>query len=491
LKILMLSAEVSPFAKVGGLADVVGSLPKDLRRLGHDCRVIMPAYAMIENNPDYEIKTVIAKFTVRMNPTWTKEAYLKEIVHSGVTFYLLGTDEWFGESTSSQTVYLPGSDQHLFFSKAILTAMNALGWTPDIIHCNDWHTGFTPVLMREMKDKTWDQSASVFTIHNLAYQGEFDADVLKKLDLPMELFNLHQLETYGRVNFLKAGCVYADQVNTVSPTYAQEIQTPEYGCRLEGLMKHLADYDRLSGILNGIDYDEFNPETDPCIPAHFSASSPEGKAACKAGVLAELGLRPIKGSALMGVVSRLSSQKGMDLMLETAQQLFALKAQLIIQGLGDPWLAGEFRNLQDAFPDNFRFVEKFDASLAQRVYAGSDIFLMPSSFEPCGLGQLIAMRYGTIPLVRKTGGLADTVFDGLNGFVFEERSSAEFLATCKRAVTTFGDPDKWTKLVHSAMTSDHSWERSACEYVEMYEKALEDRRNSLLKGVSVNGGKAS
>ncbi len=256
-------------------------------------------------------------------------------------------------------------------------------------------------------------------------------------------------------------------------------------------MKHLADYDRLSGILNGIDYDEFNPETDSAIPAHFSTKSSAGKAECKAGVLAELGLRSIKGSALMGVVSRLSSQKGMDLMLETAEQLFALKAQLIIQGLGDPWLASEFRNLQDAYPDNFRFVEKFDAPLAQRVYAGSDIFLMPSSFEPCGLGQLIAMRYGTVPLVRKTGGLADTVFDGLNGFVFEQRSSEEFLATCKRAITTFGDPDKWGKLVQSAMTADHSWTRSACDYVDMYEKALEERRQSVLTGVPLKNVMAS
>jgi starch synthase len=472
----MLSAEVAPFAKVGGLADVAGSLPKALRSLGHDVRVMMPSYGMIEKDPQWHLDTVLEPFDVRLSAEFIKAAYLKHVDHHGVPFYFLGTDQWFTESISSQTVYLPGSDQHLFFAKAALRASVAMNWVPDIVHCNDWHTGFAPVLMRETGSHTWDASATVFTIHNLAYQGEFEEDILRKVDLPMALFNSHQLETYGRVNFLKAGCVYADQVTTVSPTYALEIQTPEYGCRLEGLMQYLAGNECLSGILNGIDTEEFNPETDPALPAHFSASDRSGKAECKLKLLSEIGMRPVEGAALMGVVSRLSSQKGMDLLIDTVHELFKENVQLVVQGLGDPWLAGEYRRLQDAYPKQFRFLEKFDADLAQRVYAGSDIFLMPSSFEPCGLGQLIAMRYGTIPLVRRTGGLADTVFDNLNGFVFDHRNAEEFLATCRRAVKTFGDKGTWNLLVKTAMSADYSWTRSAKDYVALYERALDQRR---------------
>ncbi len=243
-------------------------------------------------------------------------------------------------------------------------------------------------------------------------------------------------------------------------------------------MQHLAETECLSGILNGIDTDEFNPEADPAIPCHYSASDPSGKEACKSGLLKEIAMPQIQGAALMGVVSRLSSQKGMDLLIDTVDELFELNVQLVVQGLGDPWLAGEYRRLQERYPKQFRFLEKFDAGLAQRVYAGSDIFLMPSSFEPCGLGQLIAMRYGTIPLVRRTGGLADTVFDDQNGFVFEKRSGEEFLATCKRAVTTYGDGPKWRKLVTAAMSADYSWERSAKAYSALYEHAVDQRRHT-------------
>ena len=476
MKILLLSAEVAPFAKVGGLADVAGSLPKALRSLGHDVRVMMPSYGMIERDPAWKLETALERFEVRLSADFVKTAYLKHLEHCGVSFYFIGTDQWFPESISSQTVYLPGSDQHLFFSKAALRASQELDWIPDVVHCNDWHTGFTPVLMRETGHPTWNDTATIFTIHNLAYQGEFDEDILRRLDLPMTLFNLHQLETYGRVNFLKAGCVYADQVNTVSPTYALEIQTPEYGCRLEGLMQHLSAAECLTGVLNGIDTVEFDPEKDPLIPAHYSSANLEGKAECKRALLTEIGLRPIEGAALMGVVSRLSSQKGMDLLIDTIKELFAENVQLVVQGLGDPWLATEYRRVQDAYPNQFRFLEKFDPRLAQRVYSGSDIFLMPSSFEPCGLGQLIAMRYGTIPLVRRTGGLADTVFDGQNGFVFENRSGEEFLATCRRAVAAFGNSTKWRKLVKNAMDADYSWKRSAKAYVELYQRAVASRR---------------
>lgn len=479
LKILIVSAEVAPFAKVGGLADVAGSLPKALKKLGHDVRVLMPSYAMIENDPRWQL-TLEKSFAIKLGQGWKKQAYIKSTELAGVKFYFAGTNQWFTESISSPTVYLPGSDQYLFLAKVTLEALKQLKWIPDVIHCNDWHTGFIPVMMEEADQSTWAETASVFTIHNLAYQGEFDEEILRKLELPMALFNFKQLETYGRVNFLKSACVYSDQVNTVSPTYALEIQTPEYGCRLEGLMRYLDENDQLRGILNGLDEDEFNPMTDPDIAAPFDPSNLGGKAACKKALLEELNLKPLEGAPLFGVVSRLSSQKGMDLFIECAPQFFKLNAQLVVQGLGDPWLADRFRELQDLYPDKFRFVEKFDQPFAQRVYAGSDIFLMPSSFEPCGLGQMIAMRYGTIPLVRKTGGLADTVFDGKNGFVFEERSPQALIETCRRAVRSFGSAN-WGQLVQAAMAFDSTWTRSAHEYVAMYEAAIRGRTEQSVK----------
>lgn len=476
---LFLSAEVAPFAKVGGLADVAGSLPKALRDLGHDVRVMMPLYRMIEKDPRWKLETALDGFAVRTSSGWKKTAHLKCLDHQGVPTYFLGANQWFSETQNSQTVYLPGSDQYIFFAKGALEAVKQLGWIPDLVHCNDWHTGFVPVLLREGGDRIWDRTTSAFTIHNLAYQGEFGEEVLQKLGLPMSLFNMHALETFGRVNFLKSGCVYSDQVNTVSRTYASEIQTPEYGCRLEGLMQHLANCGRLSGILNGIDANEFDPAKDVNLAANYNAARFSGKARCKQALQRELKLPTSSSSsstpALLGAVTRLSSQKGMDLFLEAADRLFELNVQVVVQGLGDPYLANAFRKMQDGRPDRFRFIERFDPELAQRVYAGSDIFLMPSSFEPCGLGQMIAMRYGAIPIARATGGLADTVFEGENGFVFEERSPDAFFAAVGRALSAYHKPVSWKKLVKGAMAEDHSWSRSAEEYSTLYERALAGR----------------
>jgi len=477
LKILYISHEVSPFAKVGGLADVAGSLPKSLKALGHDVRVLMPAYRMVLEDPQWQAQPVCEPFNVAVNPVDSKVATLHQtkLPGSDVPVLLLGTDEWFTETVSSQTVYLPGSSQHVFFSKAVLAMCKEIGWIPDVIHCNDWHTGMIPVLMRECGDPTWDPVASIFTIHNLAYQGEFGSDILDQLDLPQSLFNMYQLETFGAVNFLKSGCVYADQVNTVSPQYANEIQTEAFGCRLEGVMKHLKEQHRLGGILNGIDQDEFNPETDKRIASNFSRTDLSGKAKCRTDLMEELHMAQIPNAPLIGVVSRLSSQKGMDMLLEVADRLFLCPMQLIVQGLGDDWLAQKFRSLADRFPYHFRFIERFDANLAQKVYAGCDMFLMPSNFEPCGLGQLIAMRYGTVPIVRATGGLANTVTEGSNGFVFGDSDPQALLATCRRAGFAFGNQESWNSLIRSAMSYDSSWGRSADAYSKTYQRAHEGR----------------
>lgn len=476
LKILYVSAEVSPFAKVGGLADVAGSLPRALRALGHDVRVVMPAYQMVEHNHRWQIDSVVGGVQVTIRPGWTKRAYLRETAADEVPVYLLGTDQWFTEARTSETIYLPGADQHLFFARALLACFEATGWIPDVIHANDWHTGFIPVLMREQHAAAWDPVAAVHTIHNLAYQGTFGTEILDKLDLPHSLFNLHKLEAHGRTNFLKAGCVYADKVNTVSARYAQEIQTPAFGCGLDGLMRHLHQQGRLEGILNGIDTDLFNPATDPRLAAPFSAEDSAGKAICRQALLTELKLKPIKGAPLASVVSRLSGQKGFDLLDEIVPELTKMPMQVVILAVGDAHLAAEMRALETAHPKHVRFVERFDLDLAQRLYAGSDLFLMPSAYEPCGLGQLIALRYGTVPVVRETGGLADTVHEAQNGFSFPDFDAGQFLEACRRAHAVYGHKPTWNALVQTGLSGSYGWDASARKYEKMYERAMAERR---------------
>lgn len=475
LKVLFVSIEVSPFAKVGGLADVAGSLPKALKAQGHDVRIVMPSYKMVEDDPRFKLTKVIDDLTVSVGPNWTKQAYVLEGLLDEVPVYFIGTDEWFTETVSSETVYLPGADHYLFFSNALLEMAKKLNWKPDVVHCNDWHTGFTPVIMRERFCKMWDSIGVVYTIHNLAYQGEFGFDTIDKAGLPHHLFNFQQLETFGSVNFLKAGCVFSDQTNTVSETYAKEIQTQQFGCRLEGLMQHLDRNGRLHGILNGIDTEVFDPATDPYLAKHYSLQDPSGKAACKLDILERLEMRPIEGAPLLGVVSRLSNQKGMDLMLQIAREMFDLPCQLVVQGLGDEWLTQQFKDLEKEFPEHFRFVNAFDVAMAQRIYAGSDVFLMPSAFEPCGLGQMIALRYGTIPVVRHTGGLADTVFEGQNGFVFADSDPGQLVEAVKRMHETYSSAEPWAELIQKAMSGEYGWDASARKYAELYERAVASR----------------
>lgn len=475
MRILFASAEVAPFAKVGGLADVAGSLPLALQARGHEVKVVMPAYQMILDrwSPQRSID-----FEVRMNPYWTARATLHEVHAEGLTLWLIEGCGFFSGIGRSEEVYTPGRDAYLFFAQAALEACLATEWTPDIVHAHDWHMGFLPVLMRETRGGRWEGVASCITIHNLAYQGEFGPDTLEVAGLPKSLYNMHALETYGAVNFLKSGCVYADQVNTVSPNYAQEIQTGEYGCRLDGLMGYLYDQGRLRGILNGINVHHHNPATDPDLPVNFSVDDLTGKAASRTQLMEELGLDPDTNAPLLGVVSRLSNQKGFDLMIGAADRILGMGARWIVLGTGDPWSAGELRRLEAQYPGRVRFVEAFDVALAQRIYGGCDIFLMPSAFEPCGLGQMFAMRYGTVPVVRQTGGLADTVKEGETGFVFTERTAEEFGDATARAIAAFRDPDTWQKLVYTCMTQDFSWSSSAQAYEAMYADAVAHRSNA-------------
>lgn len=471
MKILFISAEVAPFAKVGGLADVAGSLPKALRDLGHDVKVFMPGYGMVT-----EGHTPFRKgLSVPVNPNWTAKADCYELDMDGVPVWLVGNDEVFTPTQTSEQVYAYGRDAYLFFAQAALALCEAEGWIPDVLHANDWHTGFVPVFLREKGGPRWKRTASVFTIHNLLYQGTFGKDTLDVAGLPESLFTMDKLETWGGINFIKSACVYAERVNTVSPTYAKEITTAEYGAGQWGLMSDLKQLGKLRGILNGIDYDFFNPEADPHIASKFSPEDLTGKAACKAALQAECGFEVNPSIPLVGIVSRLSDQKGFDLILKQAYAMLDQPVQFVALGTGDPWAAEQLRQLQAEWPDRVHFAQRYDAPFAQRIYAGSDLFLMPSAFEPCGLGQMIACRYGTLPIVRRTGGLADSIVEGQNGFVFEHKTARELLTTLKRALSAYHSSEEWAKLVRQAMTTDFGWTVSAKQYEEMYRDAVQAR----------------
>lgn len=478
MRILFCSAEVAPFAKVGGLADVAGSLPKALQAGGHEVRVVMPAYGLIlERWAPISTTT----FEVRINPTWTAQATVHEVVAEGLHLWLIDGPAFFSGIHRSEDVYTQGRDAYVFLAQATLEACHALNWRPEIVHAHDWHMGFIPVLLRETRGGRWDQVGACFTIHNLAYQGEFGYDTLEVADLPASLFTSEGLETYGAVNFLKSGAIYADQTNTVSPNYAQEIQTAEYGCRLDGVMRYLADENRLRGILNGIDVQKHNPMTDPELAAPFSAEDVSGKETCRAALLSELGLSDDVSAPVLGIVSRLSNQKGFDLLVAAANRILGMGTRLVVLGTGDPWAAGELRRLEEAFPDRVKFIEAFDVDLAQRIYAGSDIFLMPSAFEPCGLGQMFAMRYGTVPVVRRTGGLADTVHEGETGFVFEEKTADAFGDAVSRSVAAFRDKEVWNAIRDRGMRTDFSWNTSAAAYETMYLDSIAGRNGKIAR----------
>ncbi|MDI6827526.1 MAG: glycogen synthase GlgA [Armatimonadota bacterium] len=489
LKVLFVSAEVSPFAKVGGLADVAGSLPKALKAMGNDVRIVMPGYKMVENNPAYAISNRIEHMNVMLG--WRNiDVSIKETtLGNGVRVYLVCAP-YFEHCLDSKSIYIPGSEPYAFFAKATLDAIRAMKptWKPDIIHCNDWHTGMLPVYRSVYydNDPILSQAATVFTIHNLAYQGEFDASILPDYGLPESLFTMDKLECYGKVNFLKAGLVFSDMVTTVSPTYSCEIQTCEYGCRLEGLLSYLNSLGRLRGILNGIDYEEFDPATDKRIRFNYSASNPEGKAKNKAELQSEMGLPMDPNIPLIGLVSRLADQKGLDLIKGAASRIMKLGVQLVVLGIGDRKYEKFLTQLEEKYPSQVKANIGFDAKLAQRIYAGCDMFLMPSRFEPCGLGQLISLRYGTIPIVRCTGGLADTITSyepsnpNSNGFCFSEYSPSALLGAIKQAVEVYKDKAEWDKLVRRALSSDYSWNTSAKKYVELYWEAVSIRSQNYM-----------
>lgn len=475
LNVLIVTAEATPFAKVGGLADVAGSLPKALLKLGHDVRVIMPCYQRVEEK--FPLESVVTGIPVYLRDV-RYDAGIKKIVKDDVTFYFLDIPFFFRRSE----VYMYNDDGERFisFCKGVLEGLPRLGWKPDVIHCNDWQTALVPSLLKTSRsgDPFYDGTGTVFTIHNLAYQGTFPDYYTEIAGLPWDVFHFTKMEYYGKLNLMKGGIVYSDQVNTVSEQYKEEIKTPEYGEGLDGLL--IAQDDKLSGILNGIDLDEFNPATDKRIFQTFSPETIERKEKDKEGLLAEVGLPRVKSKRvpLVGLISRFANQKGFDIIAEVLDKMMALDVQMVVLGTGDPAYHEMFTEAMKKYPKKLSAQLKFDAVLAQKIYAGSDMFLMPSKFEPCGLGQIISLRYGTVPVVRATGGLADTISNYNartgkgNGFVFKDYTGAALLRAFKRAVEVYGKKDEWHKLALNAMACDFSWEASAKKYVDLYGKTL-------------------
>ncbi len=471
MRVLFCAAECSPWAKVGGLADVVGSLPLALGERGHDVRVCLPAYGLLKEF----LGEPVAQIEVPLNPWCTHTAQIWTAEAEGLQIVAIDADDIFSSIRHSTEIYQRGRDEYLFFSLASLLACEAQGWMPDVVHAHDWHMGFIPVFMRERMGEAWAKVASVYTIHNIAYQGEFGEDTLDAAGLSRDLFTSDRLEFFDGINFLKAACMEADMTNTVSPTYAKEITSEEYGYRLYGVMEWLAKESRLVGILNGIDTVRHDPATDKALPANFTYEDLSGKQTCRTSLLQELGLDLGNDQPLMSLITRLSPQKGFHMLFEAMDRALALGTGLAVLGIGDPWAARKLRELEAAHPGKVKFVEAYDADLAQRIYGGSDIFLMPSVFEPCGLGQMFAMRYGVVPIARKTGGLADTVFENLNGFVFEEPSGDELYAAIERCVPAFRSPETWNRLMQVGMKTDWSWSGRSGDYEGLYRHAIDSR----------------
>lgn len=485
MNILFTSAEAAPFAKVGGLADVIGSLPKALQRLGVDARVIMPFYGSIDA-PRYRINHLFSfRFSRR---TGTTDVQVYTTVHEGVPFYFIKGWPFFGEEDNVYTTWDWDVPRFVFFNQVAMAVAwelrERLDWFPDVIHANDWHMGLTPFLLQESRtDPVWTQVASVLGIHNLAYQGEHVGGWLWELGIP----GRHQPDlVYQNLtdNMLAIAITYSDIITTVSPRYAIEIQYPHMGYGLDGLIRtRVSD---LHGILNGIDVEIWNPAIDPHIVSNYNSDNfQEKRAPNKRYLQQEAGLEVRDDVPLFGIVTRLVWQKGIDMLLPALRQLLTeTDVQFVSLASGDPHYSFELEKLGRDFEWKARTFIGYNAAIAQHIYAGCDVFLMPSHYEPCGIGQMLAMRYGSLPLVRKTGGLADTVanYDGGpgdqgTGFVFDWEEPNALLNTMRWAASTYrNEPEAWRKMQHRAMLNDFSWDRSAQQYIEIYEKAIQKRR---------------
>src|SRR4026209_2474391 len=492
LRVLMVASAAAPFAKTGGLADVAGALPRALAALGHDVRVLLPKYRGAEA-PAPQTRVVAPNIPVPLGERVAEGSLIEGRGPSGVPVYLLEHEHYYDRESLYGTAdgdYWDNCERFVFFCRAALESLSRLAagssgvrWQPQVIHANDWQTGLLPVYLRTLyrDHPVVGNLASLFTIHNLAYQGVFWHYDMPMTGLGWALFTPAGIEFYGKLNFLKGALVFSDLLTTVSRTYAREIRTAEFGNGLEGVLEDRSH--DLHGVINGIDYDVWNPQKDAAIAHPYSGDDPEPKAICREAVRRELGLDDAAGP-IIGVVPRLAQQKGMDLLLQALPGVLAEGAQLVVLGSGETLLEEGFREAAVAHPGQIAARIGFDDELSRRIYAGSDAFLMPSRYEPCGLGQLMALRYGSAPIVRRTGGLADTVteFDPARrsgtGFVFDAFTPDALLTAVHRAASTYRQPSPWKALIRNAMAEDFSRDASAREYVTLYRKALKARSGS-------------
>ncbi len=475
INVLFAASEAVPFAKTGGLADVAGTLPRELVKLGADVRLIIPKYKSIPRN---FVEAMEYIGYVYVDLAWRHQycAVLK-LEYQGVITYFIDNEYYFNRDCLYG--HFDEAEQFAFFSRAVLKVLPLIDFKPDIIHCNDWQTGVVSAFLKAgfghigfLKD-----IKTVYTIHNLKYQGMFPKEVLGDiLGLSWDYFNPEGLELHDCVNYMKAGIAYSDIVTTVSKTYAEEIKTDFFGENLNGILTKRSE--SIFGILNGIDYLENDPETDTRIYKSFNAEDLEGKYENKKMLQESLGLPQREEVPVIGVVSRLVGQKGFDLIAHVLDEMLKMDIQLVVLGTGDSNYENMFRNAAERYPGKVSANIKYDGVLAQRIYAGSDMFLMPSLYEPCGLSQIFSLRYGTVPIVRETGGLKDTVmpyneFTGEGtGFSFANYNAHEMLDTVKRAISFYKNKDIWEKIVKSGMKQDFSWSKSAKEYMELYEKMV-------------------
>lgn len=481
LNILFAASEVAPLVVTGGLADVAGALPKALHAAGHDVRVVMPCYRSVaEEHRGEAIGTCIGHLG-------GKEAFglLREsrLPGTDIPLYLIEHEGYFGRAHPYQAgayEFADNPERFAFFCAALLDAIPQTGWCPDILHAHDWHTATLPAYLRARYQghPTWGRTKSIFTIHNLAYQGRYGREQYGITGLPWEYFHPEGFEYHGDVSLMKGGIAFADRLSTVSPRYADEIQTIEYGCGLDGLLRRRRE--ALRGILNGVDYGVWHPSADKHLPAQYTAADPTGKAACRTALLAELGL-PERGQPLLAMVSRLAWQKGIDLALAAIPAVIAQGYTVIVLGSGEPALEHRLGELAGAYPADLRVLTRFDVGLSHRIEAGADFFLMPSRYEPCGLSQIYSLAYGTVPIVRATGGLCDTVRglrrDGDNlgdatGFRFVPQTHQAIERATAQAREVFAQPEAMAQLRDNGMREDFSWARSSTDYEALYREAL-------------------
>jgi starch synthase len=480
MKILFVASEGLPFSKTGGLADVVEALPKSLVALGHEVVVLLPRYRNTKAGG-----VAAPGLTIPMGDTLRFPAILHGGVLRGVRYYFVEDPEYFDREQLygvSGKDYPDNGERFAEFSRAAIEFAKHI-WMPDVIHCHDWQSALVPVLLRTQyeKDATVEGLAVIFTIHNMGYHGTFPRETMKKIGLPENLFKIDAMEFYGRVNFLKGGLVFSDYLTTVSRKYAEEIQTPEYGHGLDGVVRRRADY--LTGILNGVDYAAWNPERDKLIAAKYSIKDLSGKLTCKKSLLEVFNLPPeTSDKPLIGIVSRFADQKGFDLIAKVAPDLLAEDLAIVVLGAGEAKYEKALHDLAKKYPEKLSVKIAYDNAIAHKIEAGADMFLMPSRYEPCGLNQIYSLKYGTVPVVRATGGLDDTIeaFDPATGsgtgFKFEAYEGVALLGAIREALAMFrNEPVTWRRIQTNGMAKDFSWQASAIEYARLYEVAWKTR----------------